>query len=152
MGDQIQIVIDPMRLRDVPGVLVVERLSFPTPWSRQAFLSELFENDRAYYIVAKDKDRVIGYAGIWLIAGEGHVTNVAVHPDYRQQGIGRRLLVTLEELIRNRGGDRLTLEVRVSNTWAQHLYQSLGYVAAGLRKGYYRDNNEDAVIMWKELE
>lgn len=152
MGEQTQIVIDPMRLRDIPGVLVVERLSFPTPWSRHAFLSELFENDRAYYIVAKVKERIIGYAGVWLIAGEGHVTNVAVHPDFRKLGIGRRLLATLEELIRSRNGDRLTLEVRVTNVWAQHLYRSLGFRNTGLRKGYYRDNNEDAVIMWKELE
>lgn len=152
MAEQVQIVIDPMRLRDIPGVLVVEKLSFTTPWSRNAFLSELLENDRAYYVVAKVKERVVGYAGIWLIAGEGHVTNVAVHPEFRRQGVGRRLMLTLEELIRSRGGDRLTLEVRVSNHWAQHLYRTLGFEAYGLRKGYYRDNNEDAVIMWKELK
>lgn len=151
MGKQAQVVIDPMRLRDIPGVLIVERLSFPTPWTRQMFLSELFDNDRAYYIVAKIDDRVIGYAGIWFIAGEGHVTNIAVHPDFRKQGVGRRLLQTLEDMIRSRGGDRMTLEVRVSNYWAQHLYRSMGFVATGIRKGYYRDNNEDAVIMWKEL-
>lgn len=151
-ADQIQVVIDPMRLKDVPDVLAVERLCFTTPWSRQAFLSELLENDRAFYVVAKVADRVVGYAGVWLIAGEGHITNVAVHPDYRRRGIGRRLMLTLEELVRSRGGDRLTLEVRVSNVWAQHLYRSLGFEPRGLRKGYYRDNNEDAVIMWKELQ
>lgn len=151
MGKQKQIVIDPMRLRDLPGVLIVERLSFPTPWSRQAFLSELFENDRAYYIVAKQGERIVGYGGIWFIAGEGHITNIAVHPECRKQGIGRRLLHTLEEMIRLRGGDRLTLEVRVSNVWAQHLYETFGFRKAGMRKGYYRDNNEDAVVMWKQL-
>lgn len=152
MAKQTEIVIDPMRLRDVPGVLVVEKHSFPTPWSRHAFLSELFENDRAYYIVAKAEDRIVGYAGVWLIAGEGHVTNVAVHPEFRQQGVGRQLMETLEALVRSRGGDRLTLEVRVSNDTAQRLYERLGYRGHGVRKGYYRDNNEDALIMWKELQ
>lgn len=152
MAEQVQVVIDPMRLRDIPGVLIVEKLCFTTPWSRSAFLSELLENERAYYVVAKVKDRVVGYGGVWLIAGEGHITNVAVHPEFQRRGIGRRIMLTLEELVRSRGGDRLTLEVRVSNVWARHLYRSLGFYDGGLRKGYYRDNNEDAVIMWKDLE
>ena len=77
-----------MRLRDIPGVLIVEKLCFTTPWSRSAFFSELLENERAYYVVAKVKDRVVGYGGVWLIAGEGHITNVAVHPEFQRQGIG----------------------------------------------------------------
>ncbi len=140
-----------MRLRDLPEILKIEKLSFTTPWSRQAFISELLDNDRAYYLVAKYDEHPVGYIGIWLVAGEGHITNVAVHPDYRQQGIGRRLMLSIEELARARDTRRTTLEVRKSNLVAQHLYVELGYASAGIRPGYYRDNNEDAIIMWKDL-
>lgn len=145
------VVIDPMRLRDLGEVMKIEKLCFTTPWSKHAFLSELLDNDRAYYLVAKVDDRPVGYIGVWLIAGEGHITNVAVHPDFRRRGIGRRLLLAAEELALARGQRRMTLEVRVSNEGAQRLYRSLGYVAAGVRRRYYRDNDEDALIMWKDL-
>ena len=151
MAEQVQIVIDPMRVRDIPDIMRIERLSFTTPWTRGAFLSELLENDRAYYIVAKVNAKAVAYIGVWLISGEGHITNVAVHPDYRRQGIGRRLMLAAEELVLARGGDRVTLEVRKSNEWAQHLYRKLGFEEQGIRRGYYRDNNEDAIIMWKDL-
>src|SRR5690625_4760235 len=105
------VVIDPMRVRDIPAILEIERLSFPTPWSRGAFLSELLENDRAYYIVAKVDDVPVAYIGVWIIFDEGHITNIAVHPKYRRKGIGRRLLLAIEEIVRARGGDRMTLEV-----------------------------------------
>lgn len=147
-----EVVIDPMRLRDLSDILKIEKLCFTTPWSKQAFLSELLDNDRAYYLVAKVGERAVGYIGVWLIAGEGHVTNVAVHPDFRGQGIGRRLLLAIEKIALARGHRRMTLEVRTSNDIAQHLYRKLGYVAAGIRRKYYRDNNEDALIMWKSLD
>ena len=146
------VTIEPMRLRDLPDILKIERLSFPTPWSRNAFLSELLENDRAYYLVAKIGDRAIGYVGVWLVVGEGHITNVAVHPDFRGLGVGRRLMLSIEQLAKERRTKRMTLEVRRSNLIAQRLYHQLGYVGAGYRRGYYRDNNEDALIMWKELD
>lgn len=145
------VVIDPMRLRDLGEILKIEKLSFTTPWSKQAFLSELLDNDRAYYLVAKVNDRPVGYIGIWLVAGEGHVTNIAVHPDYRRRGIGNQLLLAIEKLALERGVNRLTLEVRVSNEGAQRLYRKLGYMPAGIRRRYYRDNDEDALIMWKDL-
>lgn len=145
------VVIDPMRLRDLGDIMKIEKLSFTTPWSKQAFLSELLDNERAYYLVAKVNNRAVGYIGIWLIAGEGHVTNVAVHPDYRGRGIGNQLLTAIERLAEERGVRRLTLEVRVSNEGAQSLYRKLGYLPAGIRRRYYRDNDEDALIMWKDL-
>lgn len=151
MGEQIPIVIDPMRVRDIPDVLKIEQLSFTTPWTRGAFLSELLANDNAYYIVAKVNSVTVAYIGVWVIVDEGHITNVAVHPDYRRRGIGTRLLLAADELVRARGGRRMTLEVRKSNVSAQRLYRSLGYVPAGIRKGYYRDNREDAIVMWKDL-
>ncbi|NLJ84815.1 MAG: ribosomal protein S18-alanine N-acetyltransferase [Firmicutes bacterium] len=141
-----------MRVRDLDGVLSIERVSFPTPWSRYAFLSELLENDRAYYAVARTQDRIlVGYIGMWLVLDEGHITTIAVHPAYRGRGIGRQLLEAVEIIGRARNMHRITLEVRVSNMVAHNLYVSMGFVDAGIRPGYYRDNNEDAIIMWKEL-
>src|SRR5690606_25719054 len=157
----ISVVIEPMRVRDIGAVLEVEKLSFPTPWSRAAFLSELLNNEKAYYLVARDPAKkgpfpwspalVVGYIGAWILFDEGHITNVAVHPDYRGQGIGRKRMEAIEEVCAARGVKRMTLEVRQSNLIAQRLYRSLGYVAVGVRPGYYQDNNEDALIMWKEL-
>lgn len=143
--------IEPMKVDDVEEVLAIEQASFPTPWSRMAFLSELLENERAVYLTAREDERLIGYVGMWRILDEGHITNLAVHPDARQRGVGRRLLQTLCDLAQARGLHRLTLEVRVSNAPAQHLYESFGFLAAGVRPGYYQDNNEDALIMWLDL-
>ncbi len=153
MGESAALVtIEPMRLHDLPDILVVEKLSFTTPWSKTAFLSELLENDRAYYLVARHGEKAIGYAGVWLVAGEAHITNVAVHPDYRGQGVGRSLMQALEAIARVKRIRRMTLEVRRSNEIAQNLYVQLGFQGAGYRRGYYQDNNEDALIMWKELD
>ncbi|NLV91542.1 MAG: ribosomal protein S18-alanine N-acetyltransferase [Firmicutes bacterium] len=149
-GEVVQ--IDFMTLEDIPEVLAIERQSFTTPWSRQAYTSELRDNDRAHYLVARYKDAVIGYIGVWLIGGEGHITNVAVHPQWRNQGVGRLLLQAIEKLVSGFGGERLTLEVRVSNHVAQHLYRSMGFVGVGIRPGYYQDDHEDALIMWKEID
>ncbi|HHW14622.1 MAG TPA: ribosomal protein S18-alanine N-acetyltransferase [Firmicutes bacterium] len=140
-----------MKGDDVEEVLAIEQASFPTPWSRLAFLSELLENERAVYLVAREEGRIIGYVGMWRILEEGHITNLAVHPDARRRGVGRRLLQTLCDLAQARGLHRLTLEVRVSNATAQRLYESFGFQAAGVRPGYYQDNNEDALIMWLDL-
>ncbi|MBE3577159.1 MAG: ribosomal protein S18-alanine N-acetyltransferase [Limnochordales bacterium] len=140
-----------MRLRDLDQVLRIERLSFSSPWSRAAFLSELLENDRARYIVARIGDQVVGYTGMWIVIDEGHITNVAVHPHWRNRGIATQLLGALEEIARANGVRRMTLEVRKSNVVAHTLYEKLGFRDAGIRRAYYRDNNEDAIIMWKEL-
>lgn len=146
------IVVDPMRLRDLGEIMKLEKLCFTTPWSKGAFLSELLENDRAYYLVAKIGERPVGYIGVWLIAGEGHITNVAVHPDFRRRGIGKSLMQAVEVVAAARNHKRMTLEVRVSNEGAKRLYRGLGYVEAGIRRGYYQDNGEDAIVMWKTLD
>lgn len=143
--------IEPMRLRDLDQVLRIERLSFSAPWSRAAFLSELLENDRARYFVARIGDQVVGYTGMWIIIDEGHITNVAVHPHWRNRGIATQLLEALDDVARANGVRRMTLEVRKSNIVAHTLYEKLGFRDAGIRRAYYRDNNEDAIIMWKEL-
>ncbi|HHV79382.1 MAG TPA: ribosomal protein S18-alanine N-acetyltransferase [Firmicutes bacterium] len=139
-----------MRLKDLDRVLEIEKLCYPTPWSKQSFLTELVQNEYAHYIVCQVEGKLVGYAGMWVILDEAHVTNVAVHPDYRGKGLGRLLMNELIERAKSRGARKMTLEVRKSNTVAQGLYSSLGFEARGIRKGYYSDTHEDAIIMWKD--
>lgn len=151
MGCQDIVRTEPMRLQDLDAVRRIERQSFTTPWSYEAFVSELLENDNARYLVARDGADVVGYVGLWIILDEGHITNVAVRPDRRGRGVGRCLLAAITRVARAHGARRMTLEVRKSNVRAQKLYTALGYRAAGVRPQYYVDNNEDAIIMWREL-
>ncbi|MCL6517492.1 ribosomal protein S18-alanine N-acetyltransferase [Alicyclobacillus sp.] len=145
------VVLRPMQVRDLDEVLRIEKRCFTAPWSRHAFLTELVENQFAHYTVAEYRGRLAGYAGVWLILDEGHVTNIAVDPDFRGRHLGERLLRHLMAQCAARGITRMTLEVRVSNTVAQNLYRKLGFVGVGVRKGYYTDNQEDALIMWVDL-
>jgi len=144
------IVVRLMTMDDLDGVMLVELDSFRTPWSRSAFEDELSQNRLARYLVAVDNEAIIGYAGTWLVINEAHVTNVAVSGQRRREGIGRLLMEKLMELSRDSGMDSMTLEVRVSNEAARHLYQQLGFVEAGLRKNYYTETKEDALILWRE--
>lgn len=141
-----------MTLDDLARVLEIEKGSFPTPWSQGAFISELKENRYAHYVVAEVDGTVTAYAGMWLILDEGHITNIAVHPDWRGRGIGDLLLTEMENRARARGMRAVTLEVRVSNDVAQNLYRKHHFMPTGIRKAYYTDNGEDALIMWKELD
>lgn len=145
-----QIKVAPMKIEDLSEVLEIEVLAFSTPWSRNSFLYELLENERAFYLTAKNEyGRVIGYVGMWVVFDEGHITNLATHPQYRRQGVARKLMYELIAASKERGVRYLTLEVRRSNSEAQELYQKLGFVHMGVRRKYYLDNNEDALIMWK---
>lgn len=135
-----------MTLNDVDGVAAVEAATFPTPWSRDAFVSEM-KNVAARYLVAEKDGQIIGYAGAWIIIDESHITNIAVLKEYRGQGIGRALTAGLMQYLSNLGAAYATLEVRKSNTVAQSLYVSLGFIKLGVRKRYYEDNGEDALIM-----
>lgn len=145
------LVIRRMLLRDLDNVLQVEHRAFTAPWSRQAFLGELVENRLARYIVAEYDGVVVGYGGLWMIMDEGHITNIAVDPDFRGRKLGERLLQTLMSMCAATGGHKMTLEVRVSNEIAQNLYRKFGFERVGVRKGYYTDNREDAIIMWVDL-
>ncbi|GAB6877525.1 hypothetical protein JCM13210_22530 [Thermaerobacter litoralis] len=145
-----EIRIEPMTPGDLPLVLAIERRSFPTPWSERAFTSELRDNLYADYIVARHGDRLVGYAGMWCILDEAHVTTIAVDPEFRGRGVGNRLLTALEERALRYGCRRMTLEVRVSNHVAQRLYLRHGFRPCGIRRGYYVDNGEDAIIMWRD--
>lgn len=140
-----------MTVDDIPQVQLVERKCFTTPWSRSIFISEVTRNDNAVYIVAEIGERIVGYAGIWVILDEGHITNVGVHPDFQRQGIGQGLMEHLTICAVARGVTCMTLEVRVSNYGAQALYTKLGFAPSGIRKQYYQDDKEDALIMWREL-
>lgn len=144
-----KLVITNMTLDDLSQILEIEMLSFKIPWSREAFISELTTNKFAVYIVAKLNNKVVGYAGMWKIFDEGHITNIAVHPDVRGRKIGTRMVEVLINLAKECNIERLTLEVRKSNMLAQRLYKNFGFEISGLRKKYYADNNEDALIMWK---
>jgi ribosomal-protein-alanine N-acetyltransferase len=139
-----------MREEHVEEVFWIERLSFRTPWPRFSFRREL-QNDLAFYLVALKEKKVIGYAGMWLILDEAHITNLAVHPDYQRMGVGRLLVTELIFRAAFLGAKRMTLEVRPSNKAALGLYTSLGFDQVGRRKGYYEDTKEDALIMWKAL-
>lgn len=141
--------IEAMKLSDLERILEIEQASFSTPWSRQSFLHELLENERAVYLVYRENERVWGYIGMWVVMDEGHITNLAVHPVFRRRGVGRRLIEALTEESIHRGVRHLTLEVRKSNIPAQELYKGLGFVSMGIRRQYYLDNMEDAIIMWK---
>lgn len=138
-----------LKREHIESILVIDALSFPTPWSRKSFETEIENNSFSRYIVAKKDDVIIGYAGMWIILDEGHITNIAVHPEYRGIGAGNALLESLIELCKIESVNSMTLEVRKSNLIAQNLYHKYDFIEEGLRKGYYRDNKEDAIIMWK---
>lgn len=142
--------IEDMALDDVPGVQEVERASFPVPWPANAFRHELTQNRNARYVVAREGDRIVGYAGLWLMVDEAHITTFAVLPERRRQKIGERILQRLFRIAEEMGAEWLTLEVRVSNLAAQRLYEKYGFRQAGVRRRYYSDNNEDALIMWTD--
>ena len=135
---------------DADGVARVEAACMPVPWSRQSFWEEASHTD-AYYLIARDVDRdnlIVAYAGCWVLANEGHITNVSVDPDYQGQGLGRRLMNELTSRVKALGVDSMTLEVRPSNTVAINLYTSLGFRSVGQRPKYYTNPVEAAEIMW----
>jgi ribosomal-protein-alanine N-acetyltransferase len=138
-----------MNALDIDGVLAVEQRSFTTPWSREGFVNEM-NNELAYYLVLVEAGNIIGYAGMWLIVDEAHVTNVAVLPEYQGKKLGEKLMSALLEHAKNRGAIRMTLEVRASNKIAQGLYSKFGFTSQGRRRNYYTDTKEDALIMWCE--
>lgn len=143
--------IEPMAFGDLDSVLGIERASFPTPWSREAFLYELEQNQVARAWVARMADEVVGYLCVWEVGAELHITNLAVHPAWRRHGVARTLLGTVLEDARRRQLTVALLEVRPSNREARGLYESFGFNLTGRRKGYYADTGEDALVMGTNL-
>jgi [ribosomal protein S18]-alanine N-acetyltransferase len=176
-------------MSDVPRVVEIERLAYPSTWPPSAYRKELQDNRWAHYIVLRDKQvtqesvpvsasepekprrffslsflpgrtttaisssnlaSIVGFAGLWLMVDEAHVTTIAMHPDYRRRGLGEYMLASLIEIAYDIGAKWVTLEVRVTNYNAQNLYRKYGFREAGLRHRYYSDNQEDALIMWTD--
>lgn len=138
--------ITQMTAADVPQVHALEALCFTAPWDIASYYQEV-ANPSACYLVARDDEQVTGFGGMWIVADEAHIATLAVHPDYRRRGLGRRLMHVMLQVARYRGATTVTLEVRAGNIAAQHLYTSLGFLPIGRRRHYYPDNNEDAIVM-----
>ena len=136
-----------MTLSDVDAVHAIEAACFAIPWSRASFATEVTSNQCARYLVLKEDGTPVAYAGVWFVLDEGHITNIAVRPDRRKLGYGEMITRALMQLASDSGMRFLELEVRVSNLPAQALYHKLGFVDVGLRKRYYADTGEDALLM-----
>jgi ribosomal-protein-alanine N-acetyltransferase len=140
--------LQPMRRRHLRSVLRIEQQVYPRPWTMSLFLSELALRSTRVYYVARVGREVVGYAGLMMTLDEGHVTTIAVDPVRHREKIGTRLLLALARDAIARGATSLTLEVRMSNTPAQDLYRRFGFGPVGVRKNYYQEVNEDALVMW----
>jgi ribosomal-protein-alanine N-acetyltransferase len=161
-------VVEPMGVDDVPQVMAIERESFPLPWPERAYRYELGQNQNSHYVVLRPafalspagrqwswkrlwtqspRPAVLGYGGFWMLAGEAHISTLAVAPAWRRRGLGELLLWSMLQRATSMGAFEATLEVRVSNHAAQNLYLKYGFAVVGQRRRYYQDNNEDAWIM-----
>ncbi|MBI5175340.1 MAG: ribosomal protein S18-alanine N-acetyltransferase [Candidatus Obscuribacter sp.] len=144
--------ISPLTIGDLEQVMDIEPVAFGSHhWTRQSFMNELI-NPSGFYYAAREQEneRVLGYSGFWLIGEEAHVTTLAVHPDYRRLYVGERLLINDIIQARKVGADWVTLEVRVSNDSAQRLYGKYSFRSLGVRRNYYQDNDEDALVLWTD--
>ena len=144
----VDLVVEPMRRRHLRGVMRIDAATSSTPWSLGLFVAELGRGDERVYLVARAAGRVVGYAGALLVAGEAHITTIAVDPDHQGGAVGRRLLAVLIRRVLALGTVAVTLEVRASNEAAKALYRRFGFVPAGVRKGYYSKPPEDALVLW----
>lgn len=136
-----------MTIDDVEFVAELDKVCFPTPWSVSAYITET-HNPAGFYIVAREDDKIVGFAGEWLVMDEAHITTIGVDPQYRRKKIGESMLICLLDEATKRGARRVSLEVRRYNNAAQTLYKKYMFEYAAIRKGYYSNNNEDAIVMW----
>ncbi len=143
-----RLVIVPMVAADIPAVLKIEGLSFSSSWPANAFANEINDNKLAHYFVGRLDNKIVAYGGIWVILEDSHITTIAVHPDLRGHKRGEDILVFLLDQAIARGASWITLEVRESNDVAQKLYRKYGFTIVSTRRGYYSDNNENALVMW----
>ena len=144
------LIIRKAEAKDVLAIEEIEKQCFTVPWSSESLYQDIVENKLAFYIVAElAAGQICGYVGIWKIFDEGHITNVAVAPEYRRKHIARAMLEALMEVTAEAGIERYTLEVRAGNEPAIRLYEGLGFKSEGIRPGYHEDNGDDAIIMWR---
>jgi [ribosomal protein S18]-alanine N-acetyltransferase len=139
--------LEPLKRKHMRDVLTIERAVYVRPWSAALFFSEISQKKTRYYLAAFDDETLVGYAGLMVHADDGHITNIAVHPDHQSRGIGARLLFELVLEARSRGARQVTLEVRVANWPAQRLYSWFGFRPLGIRRNYYAETGEDALVM-----
>ena len=143
-----RMIIAPMADTDVREVMRIEQQSFTTTWPANAFYQELHDNKLAHYYVGRLGDTIVAYGGIWVMLEDSHITTIAVAPEHRGHRYGEIMLVRLLDEAIARGASWMTLEVRESNTVAQGLYRKYGFTSVSTRRGYYSDNNENALVMW----
>lgn len=141
-----------MEIFHIDEVIKIEKASFSTSWSKDIFLNELQRNKYAHYFVVEQEEKIIGYGGMWIVNDDAQITNIAIYPEYRGKKYGEKLFRFLYQHAIYLGVVNLSLEVRESNTIAQQMYRKFGLVPGGIRKGYYSDNKEDAIVMWVNLK
>lgn len=139
-----------LKTADIEEVLEIEKASFSMPWTRGMFMEDISRKDMSFFMGARFDKKLVGYGGFWLVLNEMHLGNIAVHPDFRRQGIGEGILKKLIELGKSKGANLMTLEVRESNRAARALYEKTGLRIVAMRKGYYADTNENAYIYIKD--
>ena len=142
-----KIIIRKMTMDDIEQVLAIDRVSFSLPWPERSFRFELTDNPASRCWVAEMDGKLVGMIVAWLIVSEVHIATLATHPDFRRQGIAKKLLAYALRELRNEGAQSSFLEVRASNFAAQEMYRKFGYEESGVRPRYYRDNDEDALLM-----
>lgn len=147
-----QVAFRKMTLDDVDAVYEIEKESFTLAWSKDAFEQEMLKNEFAYYVLAETEDGIVGYCGMWLVMDEAHITNIAISPSQRGKKLGKALMQAAIDTAIGHGAKLMTLEARVSNVVAINLYKKLGFKNGGIRKGYYTDNQEDAIVMWVNFD
>ena len=148
---KVKMAIREMLLADIPAILEIDQASFPTPWTEEVYRHELTNNEYAKYFVVDTEEEIVGYIGLWIVLEDAQVTNIAIRPNYRGYKIGEKLFGFAVSYLMEAEVQRLSLEVRESNKIAQNMYRKFGLVAGGLRKNYYKDNGEDALLMWVNL-
>ncbi|MGM0899397.1 MAG: ribosomal protein S18-alanine N-acetyltransferase [Bacillota bacterium] len=141
-----------MTIHDVDAVYEIEKQSFTLAWTKEAFEQEMLKNEFAYYMLAETEQGIVGYCGMWLVMDEAHITNIAISPQQRGKKLGEALMRAAMESAKAQGAKLMTLEARVSNIAALNLYKKLGFQNGGIRKGYYTDNQEDAIVMWVNFD
>jgi len=137
-----------MKHKDIEDICALEHEAFTIPWEKFAFEEEM-QNDLAHYTVCELNDKIIAYGGMWLVLDEAHITNIAVKKEYQSMGIGGRLMERMFASAKARGAKYMYLEVRKSNSIAYDMYKKKGFMVEGVRKNYYPDNSEDAIVMLK---
>lgn len=141
-----------MTIADVEAVHAIEQATFPSPWTLDSFYYEMTENQFSHYLVAEDEQQmIVGFCGMWLVIDAAQITNVAVVDAVRGQGMGEGLMREAMRVAKEANMEVMSLEVRVSNGVAQNLYRKLEFQDGGIRKNYYTDNQEDALVMWVNL-